>query len=418
MANLNEKQLLLLDTLIYLDDTIVQGASIKNIIENIDVDKLNLNDSLTKEEAETLIEEISKDQELMDLKVSHYEDGEIRAACFVNPETDVAVIVYRGTGSAYVAWDDNCQGGYLADTDMQEQALAFAQECAQDYDNITVTGHSKGGNMAQYVTVLMGDEIERCVSFDGQGFGDEFLEKYDDEIEANKHKIRNVCAYNDYVNILLNSIAGETVYLDNEEEGKGGHYIFDLYTNENNVLDENGEFVTSRNQDKGIIILKTILNGLLSKLDSYDAPIAEFLLYSLAGVILGSIFSEDKSIEIIVKEFLENLGEFIDTYISNWIRGNENNSCNVNVDTEALRNCSIDMNSTVLKLETLKSEIQKLQKTMATNIIDGIAIGVPLQVVIQRLDTESMKLEKLAMVLCNSADYYDSAEATAKQKAK
>ncbi len=81
------------------------------------------------------------------------------------------------------------------------------------------------------------------------------------------------------------------------------------------------------------------------------------LLNSIAGVILGSIFSGDKSIEIIVEEFLENWGEFIDTYTSNWIRGNKNNSCNVNVDTEALRKGSIDMNSTALKLEALESEI-------------------------------------------------------------
>ncbi len=40
----------------------------------------------------------------------------------------------------------------------------------------------------------MRDEIECCVSFEGQSFSDEFLKKYDNEIEANKHKIRSVCA--------------------------------------------------------------------------------------------------------------------------------------------------------------------------------------------------------------------------------
>lgn len=39
----------------------------------------------------------------------------------------------------------------------------------ESYDSITVTGHSKGGNKAQYVTVLS-DKVDRCISMDGQGF--------------------------------------------------------------------------------------------------------------------------------------------------------------------------------------------------------------------------------------------------------
>ena len=53
-----------------------------------------------------------------------------------------------------------------------------------------MTGHSKGGNKAKYIT-LMDDTVDHCVSFDGQGFSDEFMETYSDEIAARQHKIEN-----------------------------------------------------------------------------------------------------------------------------------------------------------------------------------------------------------------------------------
>ena len=48
----------------------------------------------------------------------------------------------------------------------------------------------KGGNKAQYVGILS-DKVDRVLSLDGQGFSKEFVEKYQDLIDKNRHKIRN-----------------------------------------------------------------------------------------------------------------------------------------------------------------------------------------------------------------------------------
>ena len=48
-------------------------------------------------------------------------------------------------------------------------------ECA-NYTDITVTGHSKGGNMSQYATVMCSGQVSKCISFDGQGFNKDFIE--------------------------------------------------------------------------------------------------------------------------------------------------------------------------------------------------------------------------------------------------
>lgn len=431
MAELNESQLILLNSLVYVDADYSSGTSMADLVNGLlepgMLDNMTYGGGMTRDEVEDMLKEIAKDPALMALTIDSSVDTEIRGVCFVDPAGE-AVIAFRGTGPAYAAWDDNCQGGYLSDTDMQEEALAFAQDCAKRYDDITVTGHSKGGNMAQYVTVLMGDEVDRCVSFDGQGFGDEFLKKYEDEIAANRSKIRNVCAYNDYVNILLTPIAGEIVYLDNEETGKGGHYIYDLYTNKNNKLDKNGEYVTSRKQDPLMSGAKAILDVLVKALDRYslEAPVAEFIIYSLAGILMGALVAdEDVDLKKILVELLKNLEDFLEQLsgvdLQNWLTGRQDPgasvSVSVSVDTAALRDYGSVLSTAADEIDTLRSKIKALQKKMSTNIIDSIAIGLPLQTVIMQLDNERSKLDKLAAALNNCADQYDSAESLAKESA-
>lgn len=416
MAELNEKQLMLLDSLVYLDCGFPEGMTVGQLVTQLQkpgaLDQYKFGEGLTKEEAADMLKNIAADEALCGLTITNSVDGDIRAACFVDGAGD-AVIAYRGTGPVYLEWDDDFQGGYLSDTDMQEQALDFARECAIQYDDITVTGHSKGGNMAQYVTVRMGDEIDRCVSFDGQGFSDEFLRKYEDEIEANQGKIRNVCSYNDYVNILLTSIAGETVYLATDNEWfPGGHYLYDLYTHSDNVLDENGEFVSSREQSGLLKTLAVVEEKAVQLLDT-TSPFQEFLVYTLLGAVVGGLMGDDASLLGMLDAAADNFKDFLEHSITKWIRGKKDVSVSVTVDTPALRNYGSTMSAAARQMRDMRSRIRALQKKMATNIISGVTVGAPLQAVLLQLDSECTKLEKLAVVLDECADRYDTAETTA-----
>ncbi|MCC8162180.1 MAG: hypothetical protein LIO86_03170 [Lachnospiraceae bacterium] len=60
--------------------------------------------------------------------------------------------------------------------------------------------------------------MDRCVSFDGQGFSDEFMEEYENRIALNEGKIENHNVDCDYVNILLNDI-GTTTYYESQDIG-------------------------------------------------------------------------------------------------------------------------------------------------------------------------------------------------------
>ncbi|MFQ9616833.1 MAG: hypothetical protein ACLRY8_15665, partial [Clostridium butyricum] len=55
--------------------------------------------------------------------------------------------------------------------------------------------------------------VIKCVSINGQGFSNEFINKYKKLIDGNKEKIIAVNSKYDYVNCLFNSVAGETHYI-------------------------------------------------------------------------------------------------------------------------------------------------------------------------------------------------------------
>ena len=88
---------------------------------------------------------------------------------------DNLIIVYKGTAGDF-EWKDNVEGTYnITDTKQQRRALSYFDEMVEkfpDINKIYVSGHSKGGNKAQYIGVLRGDmsKLKKVYSFDGQGF--------------------------------------------------------------------------------------------------------------------------------------------------------------------------------------------------------------------------------------------------------
>ncbi len=125
-----------------------------------------------------------------------------------------AVVAFRGTSDR--EWTDDFEGAAQIDSLQQINALEWYKQAyernnlANNY--VTVTGHSKGGNKAKYITIL-NDTPDRCVSFDGQGFSDQFIEHYKKRIVARQSLISNHNIDYDYVNILMNDIGEKTYYI-------------------------------------------------------------------------------------------------------------------------------------------------------------------------------------------------------------
>jgi hypothetical protein len=140
------------------------------------------------------------------------------AYCFSDIIPDCGIIAFRGTTG--IGWVDNIKGGFLTDTPQQLKALEFFHtvDTAFNFKQYTLTGHSKGGNNGQYITIVDGDKINRCVTFNSQGFSAEFIRKYAPAISANQGKIIAYESAWDVVNILLNSIAGKRVVVGGESK--------------------------------------------------------------------------------------------------------------------------------------------------------------------------------------------------------
>ena len=134
-------------------------------------------------------------------------------------------VAFRGTGDG--RWPDNGDGMTEESTEMQQAAKEYFDKMAEKYfvdahangKQIIVTGHSKGGNEAQYVYMESEYEylIDHCYNMDGQGFSDVAIEHFKDKYgSAYEDKLKNmysICGENDPVNELgIKIIPEENTY--------------------------------------------------------------------------------------------------------------------------------------------------------------------------------------------------------------
>ena len=198
---------------------------------------------------------VAKYPELRNYKLSDQvlDPNGMNAAVFVSGDNQYTV-VYRGTANGewidngealsgvpeentYHTYDSNgkivsskrVSNDYVSD--QQALALNFFNQMAAKHGwttdtDITVSGHSKGGNNAQFVT-LNSDLVDVCYSLDGEGFSPEALNQFSEacgrtEYENRRQKIYSFAAQNDYVNILgLRAAPEDHVFFIEAPEAKG-----------------------------------------------------------------------------------------------------------------------------------------------------------------------------------------------------
>ena len=288
---LSTEQLLLLNNLMYMTDTKplrniadTKATTVAKFINNINVEALEVSKDygslITGEEWKNIIQAVKNDEQLMNMQIAEVHVDSVKdgggggvSAVFVDPSTNEAVVTFRGT--ALKEWHDNFVGGGLTkandkvSTPFQQNALDWYQSLdLEKYDTVTVTGHSKGGNKAKYIT-LLDDSVDRCVSFDGQGFSDAFMMKYMAEISANQDKITNHNVEGDYVNPLLNDV-GKTTFYKGYDIGEGG-FLENHCPNTFFKFGENGSFeLVEGTRDENMAVLDEFLNCYLRSMSAED----------------------------------------------------------------------------------------------------------------------------------------------------
>ena len=185
---------------------------------------------INETEMEKVLKTVREDEiyskiEILDIdnSKSGYKDGSEPIVNVTLRYEDMIYIAFKGTAGG-VEWRDNAYASYpeYAYTEAQKGALDYFDKMYKKYvDNtikkVYVTGHSKGGNKAQFIMVMRGSDehtkLKKCFSFCGQGFNKTFITTYSKEIEENKDKIYNISADNDYVNVILTQITDKIKFV-------------------------------------------------------------------------------------------------------------------------------------------------------------------------------------------------------------
>lgn len=264
--------------------TPIQGETLRSIIQ--DLEAAHINDGNWGERdihrLNILKNAVYGNASLADAKISNLtrSNSGLTAFSFTKPNGDISV-VFRGTGdgewidngeglsgipeeNTYITFDEN---GKVINrqtvkndfaTDQQVEALNWFNSIAAKNDwnkstKITVSGHSKGGNKAQFVAIRS-ELVDDCFSFDGQGFSPEALTALREQLrvkyEERRHNIRSFSADNDYVNVLGERLVPEkNIYYFKSH--LGFHYI-------EAILDNNGRFYPQCEQGKLSKYMETV----------------------------------------------------------------------------------------------------------------------------------------------------------------
>ncbi|MDR1319950.1 MAG: DUF2974 domain-containing protein [Gracilibacteraceae bacterium] len=147
-----------------------------------------------------------------------FPSGGLKAGFYGDLRTGTVYTAFRGTGGG--EWLDNALagGGLMPFSPQQEEALAFfdfyiegaaakMRELSGQEPGVIVTGHSKGGNKAQFIAMMTEhqDIVRAGISMDGQGMSPEAMGHMIDALGAENfdkirtEKLASVCGENDFV---------------------------------------------------------------------------------------------------------------------------------------------------------------------------------------------------------------------------
>ena len=366
--NLSDAELMMIEQLTYFGDIgeAQEGCTIGEIISNLSLDNLKVSGQITQEEAIAICRYLKENEDTCNLVLQDVvKDGKSTISyCFTeNVDNPVeAIVAFRGTTKA--EWGDNFLGFIKSFTERQQDAREYIEgnyieheyipgeyvegkmvdgktlpgeyvpgryvNCEYvgglPYDDITVIGHSKGGNKAMY-TAITCEAVKRCVAMDSQGFSTEFFEEYGYEISQKASIIKNYSVKSDIVHPLMFQIPGsEQIYCEGYriKEKMDCHKpsaYFQLDEN-GDILCENGAPViaTGATEDPAVIMLHEFTCYLLNVASDEDRESISNFIATIIDAIMINDCSSGEIAQFILNNpdelslILAYLVKYMDTY--------------------------------------------------------------------------------------------------------
>lgn len=242
------------------------------------------------------------EQEIDDWKISavhNTNDSNGFYACVIETSTEDATVAFRG--SENIGEMENVIHDWVgADlglvnstcTNQQAEVDRFLGDedinrILSKYNNLTMTGHSLGGNLAEYATIIsskygLNENIQQCVSLDGPGHSKEFITLYSKEIQMMKSKMEKYRA--SFVGGLLNDLPG--VEPQDVKVSKDG--MIERHFMEN--WEVTGKSFSSADPD----VLTSIISHISEGIDHMPRIVGDVLVTVVSGIWIGAMWTADK----------------------------------------------------------------------------------------------------------------------------
>lgn len=238
---------------------------------------------LVTEERVKLLQKVVASKRFVNLNLSDYVNDvdaeyerQFSAMVFTLPEINHHQLVFRGTDDTMIGWKEDFKLTYVQEIPAHRSAVAYLEAYFEKYaGKVTVSGHSKGGNLALYavahVNDLLREQIEKVYMLDAPGLQEKGLES--DGYKAIRERVTVIRPEESIVGIMLyNDI--EPIVVKSNASGIMQHALTSWQFNE-----ETGELVLAERQTDLSQNLEKTFKQWMKELSSQELKILFDILF-------------------------------------------------------------------------------------------------------------------------------------------
>ena len=238
---------------------------------------------LVTEERVKLLQKVVASKRFVNLNLSDYVNDvdaeyerQFSAMVFTLPEINHHQLVFRGTDDTMIGWKEDFKLTYVQEIPAHRSAVAYLEAYFEKYaGKVTVSGHSKGGNLALYavahVNDLLREQIEKVYMLDAPGLQEKGLES--DSYKAIRERVTVIRPEESIVGIMLyNDI--EPIVVKSNASGIMQHAVTSWQFNE-----ETGELILAERQTDLSQNLEKTFKQWMKELSSQELKILFEILF-------------------------------------------------------------------------------------------------------------------------------------------
>lgn len=238
---------------------------------------------LVTEERVKLLQKVVASKRFVNLNLSDYVNDvdaeyerQFSAMVFTLPEINHHQLVFRGTDDTMIGWKEDFKLTYVQEIPAHRAAVAYLEAYFEKYaGKVTVSGHSKGGNLALYavahVNDLLREQIEKIYMLDAPGLQEKGLES--DGYKAIRERVTVIRPEESIVGIMLyNDI--EPIVVKSNASGIMQHALTSWQFNE-----ETGELILAERQTDLSQNLEKTFKQWMNELSSQELKILFDILF-------------------------------------------------------------------------------------------------------------------------------------------